>query len=256
MEFKDVKEAKNWSFAGIDNAISSAEKEMAKVEAYAKKLREVKWQKVCEEMKEQVVNSKLDFSIDDLQKMLLNKKTDVADKVSKQKNKSSRAKKSAEDDSADSNSLEKKESVSSDVNVNVTETTSSETTTGETVIENKKIEPQIPQYNWSNNATSNTATENVGQNVDVNADDIVNNPAAEKADDTEEIFEDANSQTTPQVNSQQDDLKKIAEYLGMPKDVTFTEVRQKFNANKNYLMPGIADNFEQVLGKMERGEIV
>ena len=51
--------------------------EILRRESALKKLREVKWQKICEDMKMQIVDSDVDFSIDDLQKFLQVKKVDA-----------------------------------------------------------------------------------------------------------------------------------------------------------------------------------
>ena len=244
----EMNNMENWSYDDFDKSISSNENAISRLKDEIKKLREVKSQKMMTESLSMITDNDIDFSLADLQAFLQSKKNNAADSQTQEKNKT-------------------------DSSTEVAETTSSETANVETVVEDKKIETQIPQPDLSRKV------EEVEQkNFKVDADEFLNNPpteedkektssevaeevpvveevipvaqendnppATEKADDTEEIFED--------VNSQQDDLKKIAEYLDMPKDATFTEVRQKFNANKNYLMPSIADEYEKILRKFEK----
>lgn len=65
----------------------------------------------------------------------------------------------------------------------------------------------------------------------------------------EELFKDADSQPA---NSEE--LKTIASYVGLPEDASLADVRKTFNARKNEMPPAIADGFEKVLGRIERGE--
>ena len=57
--------------------VKKMQEEILRQESALKKLREVKWQKICEDMKMQIVDSDVDFSIDDLQKFLQVKKVDA-----------------------------------------------------------------------------------------------------------------------------------------------------------------------------------
>ena len=41
----------------------------------------------------------------------------------------------------------------------------------------------------------------------------------------------------------------------MPENSSLTEVRENFDLQKDELIPSIANHFEDLLGKMERGEI-
>ena len=66
--------------------VKKIQEEISRRESALKKLREVKWQKVCEDMKVQIIDSDVDFSIDDLQKFLQVKKVDTK-KTSKPKKK-------------------------------------------------------------------------------------------------------------------------------------------------------------------------
>ena len=252
----EMNNMENWSYDDFDKSISSNEEEISRLREANKKLREVKSRKMMTDSLSMITDNGIDFSLADLQAFLQSKKNNAADSQTQEKNKT-------------------------DSSTEVAETTSSETANVETVVEDKKIETQIPQPDLSRKV------EEVEQkNFKVDADEFLNNPpteedkektssefaeelpvvaevipvaqendnppATEKADDTKENFEDANSQTTPQVNSQQYDLKKIAEYLDMPENATLVEVRQKFNANKNYLIPSIADEYEKILRKFEK----
>ena len=65
----------------------------------------------------------------------------------------------------------------------------------------------------------------------------------------EEIFEEP---VQPKTNA---DVKRLANYLGLPENSTFAEVKKEFEVNgKNILPPVYADYYEEELGKMERGE--
>ena len=94
----------------------------------------------------------------------------------------------------------------------------------------------------STQATEASATENV--EIPVTADECLNSPA-------DEIFEDVNLSQVEKLN----DLQIIAKALKLPEDATFEEVRGEFEVNKNDLPPAWIVHFEEMLGKIERGEI-
>lgn len=98
MEKCDVK---NWSYADFDEAILRNENEIAKLETDLKILRsdlqlfrEVKSQKILDESKAMIVESKIDFSLADFQAFLESKiKIDNDNNVAKTRSRKSRPKK-------------------------------------------------------------------------------------------------------------------------------------------------------------------
>ena len=86
----DIKEVKKLSYADIDSLISKNESqidaniskikpfqdEISRLESEIKTLREVKSQKIIDDSKQSIVDSKIDFSLEDFQEFLLSKKID------------------------------------------------------------------------------------------------------------------------------------------------------------------------------------
>jgi len=194
MEIRDLKDVENWSISELDDAIVAIEKEIEnskantkKLEADNKKLREVKSQKIFDELKPMLVETKIDLS--DVLQHFLQSRNESNNKV--EESKCSTTKKSADD------SAEKKDS-----------------------------------------DFVNTSVENTGKIFEVTADEHLNKPA-------DEFLEEATSK----------ELKIITRYVKLPEDATFEEVRQSFDIQKNTLPPAYADYFEEILRKIERGEI-
>ena len=187
MEIRDLKDSENWSISELGDAIDAIEKEIENLNANAKKLREVKSQKIFDELKPMLVETKVDLS--DVLQHFLQSRNESNNKV--EESKCSTSKKSADD------SAEKKDSV-----------------------------------------FVNTSVENTGKIFEVTADEHLNKPA-------DKFLEEATSK----------ELKIIARYVKLPEDATFEEVRQSFDIHKNDLPPAYANYFEEILRKIERGEI-
>ena len=88
------------------------------------------------------------------------------------------------------------------------------------------------------------ATENVESKNVIDDNDIINTPP-------EEIFEEPKI-THPK---SKEALQVVAEKLNLPKDSTLAEVRKALEINKNNFPVVWIDYFEEVLDKVERGEI-
>ena len=266
MDFKDIKDAKSWSFNDIDNSIITREKEIKNLDAEVRKLREIKWQKISVEVMPLVLDGKIDVSVNDIQQLLLSKKTndtEVEAKTVKQKKKSFRAKKSADDASEknddkdeDDDSIDVPEKSSAEIatalktvaeeeNENATTENSQPdvTETSAEVVENK-----TPQLGEEKIAPKNVEKKNLSTQNATSNTDALSNPAVE------EFFEDVAPAVQPKKLTL-DELQAIARYVGLPEDANFAEVRQAFELSKNALPQVVANNFEETLGKIERGEI-
>lgn len=299
----DFKEFKKLSYDAIDAAIANAENEISEndvaiknllqkksnLEADVKKMREVKLEKMFDDVKPMMVNSKIDLSPDVFQQLLLGKKND--DKFPKQKNqkklrdKKNEEKKKMLEKTASKNFSQEKNSVDK-----VNNATGEKLAVEEVTVPQKNFNPaELPVVN--KNAEKKTdavipaptdslievtvqeieSTPSVAQisaPENVVADDALNTPLK-----SEEFFEDADSQPKKstseesqgitkkaEVNSQPEnssskELKVIASYVGRPADASLADVRKAFDVKKNEIPPAIAVNFEQILGKLERGEI-
>jgi len=285
MELTDIKEAKTWAIGDIETAINERKKVIDNLESDLKKLREIKLQKMFEAIKPQVLENKIDLSLDDLQQLLLGKNDAESDnKISKQKNKSSRSKKKADDDKTDD------DDETGAPEKNAQEKISQSDVTDDAANENKPAEEKTPTEGNSSTAqtsengsasktadvvSNNSATyvtspeeiaaamgaivvnknsetspeDNSSTQHKVNANgnnvDLLNNPA-------EEIFEEVKVKSEKQKN-----LQTVAQGLGLPKDATFAEVKKAFEAGgKNNVPQPLAAAYEQMLGEIERGEIV
>ena len=118
-------------------------------------------------------------------------------------------------------------------------------------ISKKPTETKIPAPEISSDtqvakiSTSEEEVEKKNETVPDNSpDEVLNNPPAV------EIFEEVKS------DEGKKSLRVIARSLGLPEDSTFEQIKKAFKAGgRNNLPPAYADHFEDLLGKMERGEI-
>ena len=223
----ELKEIENWTYEKFDHAINFNKTEITKLESEIKKLREVKSKKTMEDSLAMITDSGIDFSLEDLQAFLQSKKNAA--------NENRQTKKPI---------VEEVASVAEEIPV-VEEVAP----VVEEILAVEKVAPVVEEIP----AVEEVAQDKKAQNdvtpiiaQEQNADDILNNPTAE------EIFEDA----VPVVNSHSAEYKTIAQSLGLPENTSVAEIRQIFDINKNSFPPSIADNFEEMISKMERGEIV
>ena len=218
MELKDVQ---NWSYNELDKAINfsknsivSDEKEIARLElditnleSDIKMLREVKSQKTMADSLGMITDFGIDFSLEDLQAFLSDRRN-VVTKIAEENPK--------------------------------------EISKTDFLAETKNLEPEISQSDevvQSNDAekeNEESVTESVEQNLSTTADEILNNSSAE-------AFEELEGENEKM-------LRTIKENLGLPEDATLAEAKSKLEANRNILPPAWFNHFEDIIGKVERGE--
>lgn len=294
-ELRELKDIKTWSFDELDDAIGSRKKIIDNLNNDVRKLREVKWQKTCEEMKSKVVDSGIDFSPELLQQFFLKSAEAEAEiKPAKSKSKSSRSKKDATektddkdndddahpaDDVVKNSSPEKTATALSSENNSANNVAAdiSADAVDEKNVPQENFQPEVnvpPKVSEEKTALEEIAVEDAPPTENVEPKNFGNQNTDALNNPDEEIFEEVDSQPKNSTsegprevakkaevnfqpeNSSLKELKNIANYLGLSADASFAEVRRAFEIRKNEVLPTIADSFEKVLGEMEKaGEI-